>query len=236
MDNGYLLVASVDKQYYEAAIKLAESIHDFDKHAKIALFTHTDWVENDERAQRLFYHIDGTAPNSIRAKLWALPQTPFKTTLYIDVDAVVQHEDISTVFDLLGDNDILFTKNRPYNAKITKLSDTEEMIYHCGLFLYNNKPNTLALMNAWNENWHEQQKPEWEHEYKHLGVSPWDTFTMWDLLNNTEFKDTIKVGVFPNPDARWNFVNGYKYSELEGEDIVIYHYTLSRVKPGLTYR
>ena len=26
MNNGYLLVASVDKQYYEAAIKLAESI------------------------------------------------------------------------------------------------------------------------------------------------------------------------------------------------------------------
>ena len=150
MDNGYLLVASVDKQYYEAAIKLAESILDFDPRAKIALFTHTEWIENDERVQRLFYHIDGTAPNSIRAKLWALPQTPFETTLYIDVDAVVQHEDISTVFDLLGDNDILFTRNRPYNAKITKLSDNEEMIYHCGLFLYNNKPNTLKLMKMWN--------------------------------------------------------------------------------------
>lgn len=235
MDKGYLLVASVDKEYYEAAIKLAESIHDFDTHAKIALFTHMEWVENDERAEKLFYHIDGTAPNSIRAKLWALPQTPFETTLYIDVDAVVQHEDISKVFDLLGDNDILFTKNRPYNAKITKLSDTQEMIYHCGLFLYNNKQNTLALMDAWDKNWHEQQKPEWEHEFKHLGVTPWDTFTMWDLLNNTEFKDTIKVGVFPTPDARWNFVNGYKYSELDNEDIVIYHYTLSRVKPGLSY-
>ena len=225
-NNGYLIVASVNKAFYDSAKKLAHSIKDFDPSAKIALFTHMEWVENDTEAQDLFWHIDGSAPKHIRAKLWALSQTPFDTTLYMDCDTVVQHEDISNVFELLGDKDILFTRNRPYNAKITKLSETEEMIYHCGLFLYNNKPNTLKLMDAWYEEYLKQTDSEWDSTPYPALVKPWDTFTMWNLLNNKDEGKNVTVGDFPSPDARWNFVNGYKYSELDGEDIVVYHYTM----------
>ena len=52
--------------------------------------------------------------------------------MYLDCDTYIEHEDISKAFDYLGDNDIIFTRNRPYN-EITKLSETEEMIYHCGV-------------------------------------------------------------------------------------------------------
>ena len=47
---------------------------------------------------------------------------------------------------------------------------------------------------------------------------------MWRLL--TYGNMGVKTGRFPDPDARWNFVVGYKEEELQGEEIIIYHYTL----------
>ena len=149
--------------------------------------------------------------------------------MYVDCDTFIQHEDISTVFDYLGDNDIIFTRNRPYNAKITKLNDTEEMIYHCGIFVYKKTKNTLSLMLDWYERYLEQVAPGFDPSPYSERVRPWDTFTMWYLLNKTEYKDTIKVGDFPSPDARWNFCMGQKPEELMGEDVIISHYTISRV-------
>ena len=126
-NNGFVYVASVNKQFYNAALHSAQSLLDFYPEAKITLFTHETWVCDE--AREIFDQIitDGV-PNHIRAKLWALSKSPYDTTLYIDCDTTIQSEEISEVFDLLGDNDIIFTRNRPYNAKITKLSETEEMI------------------------------------------------------------------------------------------------------------
>lgn len=221
-NNGYLLVASVNKAYYKAALRCAESLLDFYPDARITLFTHEDWVCDDAR-QLFDTIITEDVPVHIRAKLWALSKTPYDLTLYLDCDTVVQHEDISNVFDLIGDNDIIFTRNRPYNAKITKLSDTEEMIYHCGLFLYRNNQQTKDLMDNWYLNYLDQRKESWDPSPYSEEVRKWDTFTMWALLNKTDHR--VVVGEFPQPDARWNFVNGYKYEELQGTEPVIYHYT-----------
>lgn len=224
-NNGYLYVASVNKAFYYAAKESALSLLDFYPEAKITFFTHAEWVEDED--YDIFDNIVTNIPVSIRAKLWALPRTPYEKTLYIDADTYIQHEDISKVFDLLGDNNLLFTKIRPYNAKLTQLSETEEMTLHCGLVLYDNASETLKLMQNWYDGFIEQQKYGYDTKHYPESVVKWDTFTMWKLL--TDKKYNVKVGVFPNPDARWNFVNGYKYEELQGEDIVIYHTTIQNV-------
>jgi len=224
-NNGYLYVASVNKAYYYAAKKSAESLLDFYPEAKITLFTHEEWVEGED--YKIFDNIitDGV-PNHIRAKLWALSQTPYDLTLYLDCDTLIEHEDISYVFDHIGDNDIIFTRNRPYNAKITKLSDTEEMIYHCGLLLYRNNEQTKNLMDNWYADYLKQREPNWDSSPYPYQVRNWDTFTMWNLLTNSNHN--VKVGDFPSPDARWNFVIGYKDSELDNTDRVIFHYTIHK--------
>ena len=223
-NNGYVYVATVNKAYYNAALRSATSLLDFYPEAKITLFTHDDWV--DDEAQDIFENIiTENVPNHIRAKLWALSKSPYDVTLYLDSDTVIQHEDISKVFDFLGDNDILFTRNRPYNAKITKLSETEEMIYHCGLFLYNTA-TTKQLMDSWYEWYLEQRTPSWDPTPYPEEVRPWDTFTMWNLLENGNFD--IKVGEFPQPDARWNYVTGYKEAELQGTEKGVLHYTIPK--------
>jgi hypothetical protein len=224
-NNGYLYVASVNKSYYYAAKKSAESLLDFYPEAKITLATHEFWVEEED------YEIFDTiitedVPENIRAKLWALSKTPYDRTLYIDADTVIESEDIANVFDFCDDHDIIFTRNRPYNAKITKLSDTEEMIWHCGLFVYKNNKHIFNLMDAWYEQYMKQLEPDWTSDPYPWEVRRWDTFSMWYLLNKTEHKDIINVGEFPKPDARWNFVIGYLDAELEDTERVIFHYTI----------
>lgn len=226
--NGYIYVATVRHDYYVAAKRSAESLLDFYPEAKITLFTLKEWVEDED--YEIFDKIITDIPNHIRTKLWALSLSPYDITMYVDCDTYIQHEDISKVFGFLGDNDIIFTRNRPYNAKITKLNDEEEMIWHCGIFVYRKNIQTIKLTNDWYDRYCEQIKPGFDISPYPQQARPWDTFTMWYLLNKTEHRDTIKVGEFPRPDARWNFGTGQKPEELNGEDVVITHYTISRMK------
>lgn len=229
-NNGFLYVASVRKGYYRAARNSAMSLRDYYPDAKITFFTHEEWVQPDD------YEIFDTVitenvPRDKRAKLWALDQTPYDLTVYMDCDTEVEHEDITKIFDQIPDDvDVLFTANRPYNAKITKLSETEEMTEHCGLFLYRNNERTLKLMRAWYDEYWEQNKPDWDRKHYPQEAIEWDTFTMWRLLNLFDFG--VKTARFPAPDARWNFVSGYREDELQGQPIVIYHYTIPQ--PFLT--
>ena len=225
-NNGYLYVASVNKAYYKAAKKSAESLLDFYPEAKITLFTHEEWVESSD--YDIFENIiTEDVPRHIRAKLWALSKTPYDLTMYLDCDTLIEHEDIANVFSLINDKtDIIFTRNRPYNAKITKLSDTEEMIYHCGMFVYRNNSQTKELMDNWYLNYLEQTKPDWDSSPYSYKVKNWDTFTMWALLNKTFHR--VRVGEFPAPDARWNFVTGYFEEELQGKDRVVLHYSIKK--------
>ena len=224
-NKGFVIVASVNKSFYYAAKKLAESVRDFYPEANITFFTHEEWVEPEDRD--LFDSIvtEGI-PRHIRAKLWALNRTPYYITCYLDCDMMCQHEDIKDVFDLLPDDlDIVFTKNRPYNAKLTKLSATEEMTCHCGFFVYRKNSKTMDLMGAWYTEYLKQWEPDYDIAHYPKDAIKWDTFTMWKLL--TYGGHDIKWSHVKEPDARWNFVNGYKQSELQGQETVLYHYTIT---------
>ena len=223
-NNGFLYVASLRKGYYRAAKNSAISLRDFYPDANITFFTHEEWVEEDD--YKIFDTIitDGV-PRHKRAKLWALDKTPYDLTVYMDCDTEVEHEDIQKIFDQIPeDKDIIFTANRPYNAALTKLSETEEMTEHCGLFLYRNNEQTLKLMSSWWGEYVKQNEPGYDRQHYPKSALQWDTFTMWRLLT---YGDTgVRAGRFPEPDARWNFVVGYKEEELQGQERVIYHYTI----------
>ena len=223
-NNGFVYVASLRRGYYRAAKNSALSLLDYYPDAKITLFTHAEWVEDGD------YDIFETiitedVPRHKRAKLWALNKTPYDLTVYMDCDTEVHHEDIQKIFDQIPeDKDIIFTANRPYNAALTKLSETEEMTEHCGLFLYRNNEQTLNLMWQWWVQYIEQNKPDYDMQHYPESAKQWDTFKMWKLL--TYGNTGVRAGRFPDPDARWNFVSGYKQQELQGQEMVIYHYTL----------
>ena len=228
-DNGFLIVASVHKRFYQAAMELADSIKLFWPDAHITIFTsNKEWIEPGDLSIADWI-VDWGVPNHIRAKLWALGNTPYKDlTCYLDADMVCQDEDIALLFDEMPEDlDLLFTKIRPYNAKVTKLTNTEEMTAHCGMFIYRNNPITISLMESWYGEYLEQTKRDEHGWVNEIGNYPdevrkWDTFTMWKLLtyNNPGVKWADDLHV------KWNFINGHNPEELDGDEIVLYHYTI----------
>ena len=224
-NNGFLIVASVSKAYYVSAINLAHSILDFYPDAKITLFTEAELFE--ERHRRIFDVVDLTAPNHSRAKLYALPKTTYDITAYIDADCEVQDEDISTIFDQLGDADVMLTKIRRYSGADVKISPTEELVWHCGVFLYRNSPLVLEMMQDWwTEYDYQKNVHPWPWTNHSEKMRPWDQYTFYRLYTSEKYK-SVKLEVFPGQDARWNYVHNYKSDEVS-RDPIIYHYTLKR--------
>tara|TARA_B100001113_G_scaffold330465_1_gene306108 strand:+ start:2379 stop:3122 length:744 start_codon:yes stop_codon:yes gene_type:complete len=228
-ENGFVIVASKHERFYKAAIECAESVKLFWPEAHITVFVdHEEWIKPTD-----YNHADHIVhwevPKHIRAKLWALGQTPYKgITCYLDADMTCQHEDVENIFEQLPEElDLIFTKIRSYNAKVTKLSNTEEMTAHCGMFLYRNKPKVIELMNSWYGEYLKQNEKSNGEYINDIGDYPddvrkWDTFTMWKLLTYSDH------GVSWHDDLhiKWNFINGHSYDELEDQEIVFWHYTI----------
>lgn len=235
--NGFLIVASTNAAYYQSAINLANSILDFMPDAKISLFV-DDFLYNKKDAH-LFDNVvileddEGNQlpyqpRNNSRSKLYALSKTPYKITAYIDADCEVQHEDIATIFDQIGDADIMLTKIREYSGKEVDITTggKERLYWHCGVFLYKNKKKVLELMNDW---WHEYNKQRlaepWPWPEHRESMRKWDQYTFWRLYNSKKYS-SLKLDVFPGEDARWNYVWNYTSDEVTKPPI-IYHYTIN---------
>ena len=99
------------------------------------------------------------------------------------------------------------------------------MLWHCGMFIYNNKPHTLKMLHAWYENYRDQitSKKNWREKFEHpSSLWFWDTYAFWRTNFYTNYNVKIKE-IHP----KWNFVNGYRDFELsEKHQKVIHHYTI----------
>jgi len=229
-NNGFIYVASKYEEFINAARFSATSLKDYWPEADITLFTHSEWIKESD--SKLFNTIiTKDVPHHKRAKLWALDKTPYNLTCYIDCDTYIEHEDIKTIFDQHDTkSDITITRARRYAAAIECKFKGGELTDHCGLFIYNNKSQTLKFMKQWWLLYCKQDKGEWKWDtdlYPEY-LRKWDMWTYWWLQNKTEYK--IKRSYFSKPDARWNFVYIYKDEELEGLKPVIYHQPVPRKK------
>lgn len=262
-NKGFLYVGSLSKPYYDAALMSGESIKDYFPDAHLTLFTHKDWVT--PRAHRIFENVITDIPVHCRAKLWALDQTPYEKTVYMDADTYCESPRIVDIFDELPDDyDMVMTINRAYNAKVVYFTNDRElrhyrqsdreliwengdeengkplyavhkwdptansgvyrMKWHCGMFIYNNKPHTLKMLNMWYQNYRVQieSKKIWETKFNYpKSLWFWDTFAFWRTNFEVDYGVKIKE-IHP----KWNFVRGYRDNELDSDGQVMHHYTL----------
>jgi len=220
--NGFIIIASLNKAFYECAHNLIDSILDHMPDANIALFAHNEWTKDDDRCKDLYLVHD--CPKHVRAKLWALSRSPFDTTVYLDADTFVCHDDVINMFDLNG-NDMMFTNIRGYAGKIDKF-EGGQMVLHGGVFAYNTK-KCKEFMEDWFDLYQKQRRYEWwpEKAEPKEELIYWDQLTLW-WLSEYKYKDTIKIGIYED-DAKYNFVRIYKEGEAAGE-IVIWHYTIPK--------
>jgi len=229
--NGYLYVASKRYVFYKSALMSAMTLKDYYPESNITLVTHEEWV--DETARSVFDNIiTENVPVNERTKLWALSKTPYDKTLYIDADTEIKSEEISKVFDQLDDqHNMVMGLNKEYAHAVVKFPGGN-LKWHCGIFLYDNNPETLKLMDAWWEQWNHHQEMRknnsWDLDndlYPKKMLWHWDTFAFWRVLNLEGYGDKIKIKEFDN-FAKWNWHN-YRKKDLDGNNVVIYHHTLS---------
>jgi hypothetical protein len=222
LPKGFVVVASFNKQFLHSAVFCAETLKEYYSNCHVTLFTIDEWIE--PYLFHIFDNVVGGAPNNKRAKLWALSKTPYDLTVYLDADVEIMHPDIQYIFDQMeSDTDILMTKIRGYNGKISVFPGGE-LTDHCGLFMYRSTPKVIEFMKQWWLLYQKQESREWKWDTKLYPeeLRAWDQWSYWWLQNKTEY--AIKRKYFTD-DARWNFVNGYLSSETD-KPIVIYHHTV----------
>ena len=252
MNRGYLLVASLSKPFYDAGVMAIQSLKDEVPDAKVAFFTHEEFVEDEHR--HLFDHLYTGIPVHCRAKLWALPRTPFDTTVYLDCDTYVVSPEVEEVFDHLEDkgSDVVMSENRPYNAKVVYFTHDDQVgpgipgkelnhaneehlklfrdgkahkfRWHCGMFAYHKNERTQKLWEQWLY-WYKKHTVEKNTKPFPKGLEYWDTFAFWrTLYENPDFD--VDIQRLPM-DAKYNFVTGYRESELRlGHKKAVVHYTI----------
>ena len=217
---GFIYGVGLNDTYIKAVKLSAGSVKDHYPEANITLVAPARMV--DEECRELFDHIicNEHVPDSSRTKLWALSKTPYDLTMYLDADTMCMSDEISTVWDQIGDNDMLFTLIRPYNSNPKGFLEDPDYKYHGGVFLYNRK--ALPFMVEWWDRWSRGQQGEWD--YPHTpNFRNWDQYFLYYILKYTNHG--LKVGVFKE-DARWNNVVGYLAFELGGKPEIIKHYTI----------
>lgn len=229
--NGFIYIASLDPKYLKSAIYSAESLREFYPEANITLYTHEEWLEGKDLSDLFDNIVTKDVPWHSRAKLWALDKTPYDLTVYVDADMEVMSEEIQTIWDQMPDDkDILLTRIRPYAGAFVYFDKTrrggEGLEDHCGFFMYRKTEKTMAFMAEWWRLYQGQQDGSWKWDNTKYPeeLRPWDQWSYWWLQNKTDF--ALDRGYF-NEDARWNFVNAYRYDELKGKDIILYHHTIS---------
>jgi hypothetical protein len=185
VDKGFIYVASCKKIYYELAIESAKSLKDFYPDANVTLFTHDAWV--DDRALQIFDNVITGIPVHKRAKMWCMARTPYSQTFYNDVDSLIVHKDIRTVFDTLKNGDMYMCGHVWHSASNSEYSfiDLEQTIpvqYHGAVCWYNKTKLTLDFLQNWFDEYIKQIEEPWPHGA--WASSKWrgfDMFTLWKM-------------------------------------------------------
>lgn len=240
---GFVIVASKNSNFYTYAVNLMESIKDFYPEALITLVTEERFIDEraDEADQIIF------CDNHYRAKLWGMSQSPYDITMYVDADMDCEHEDITKVWDELGDRDMVFHELTPerekyYAIREFRYDDGIEKFTLCGgVCLYRSgNPLVREFMEEWFELFNKQhnnmwipegfEKQQWDRDLKHF-----DQTTLWWLTEKEEKYKDLKIGIFRD-DIRWNYFTQYGYEGLksiEGKPPILRHYSGSLKKDVL---
>ena len=241
MSDGFICVASKSQAFYKMATNLIESVKDYYPEAHCTLVTERELLDGDERvADNLILVPDGAFRDvQHRIKLWGMTQSPYDRTFYLDCDMQVEHEDICTAFDQLGDNDLMFTELNEKRDAIFKDAVFPAGRFHLcgGICLYNNaNPLVKEFMVDWWELYRKQHRREWwptkpgtdewdTYNYPHKEFSYWDQFTLWWLTNKVDKYKELKVAIFED-DARWNYYTRFDtlpFDVTEKPPIIIHY-------------
>lgn len=237
---GYLIVASRKITFLTSAFNLIDSLKYHNPNAKIALFTEKKWFKEDFPWEDVDYLFE--CGDHIREKLYGIANSPFDQTFYIDADCVVEHSDITNVFDHLLNHDIVFVellKEQKVHFAEHDWNNGKDWLKHCGgVCLYDTRnPLVKDFMLDWYEIFIKQDSGDWWPDSSiPRTLSRWDQFTLWWLINKEPKYKELKIKIFED-NYRWNYFSSYGFKK-DGTcnygviDPVIIHYSSWMDKDG----
>lgn len=205
--DGFILVASRDRLYYELALNAVQSLKDYYPNSHVTLFAHKNFL--DDRA-KIFDNIITDIPIHKRAKMWCMARTPYERTVYIDVDCLIRHRDIAKIHDFLDECDMFFGSHLHYTTLDIKWSyiDIDKKIpvqYHGSMCGYRKSSLTLDFMQTWFDEYIAQVCSTWPYTEYYKEWQQFDMFTLWRMTCKKfeEFKrfDSLNIKLL---DRRWN--------------------------------
>jgi hypothetical protein len=236
---GFIVVASKTNFYYISALNLIDSIKDYYPEAQVTLCVEERLMDSGAYIADNIIHCD----DHKRAKLYGMAQSPYDHTFYIDADCEVMHEDISTVFDLFDNNDVLFTalpKERSYCY--AELNWPAGHFTYCGAVCLYDMSNPLVkefmmdwydlTVNQYAGNWWPTKEgtQEWDIDNYPRSLSRWDQFSLWWLINKEPKYENLNFGrLDKEEDARWNRFSLYRENHSI-KDPVIWHHSAAKIK------
>lgn len=233
---GFLVVASRNPNFHKYALNLIESIRDFYPEANICLATEERFL--DGREGKLADDVLLT-DSHYRAKLWAMSKSPYETTMYVDADIECEHEDVSLVWDELGDRDMVFhelteERGKFYAVRKFPFEGREAEFSLCGgVCLYNlSNPLVREFMEEWfslfDAQWNGDWRPEGFDDATWNDLKDFDQTTLWWMTEKMKDKyGSLNIGIFKD-DIRWNYFTQYQYENLvsiEGKPPILRHYS-----------
>ena len=231
---GFLVVASRNPNFYTYAVNLIEGLKDFYEDAQVCLVTEERFLDGrEEIADELIF-----CDNHYRAKLWALSQSPYDVTMYIDADMDCEHEDVALIWDELKDYDMVFhelteERSKYYTIKNFNCHGKKETFTLCGgVCLYDmTKPLVKEFMEEWWELFAEQSSDAWRpsgfDDETWRNLRDFDPTTLWYMTEKMDKYKDMNIGIF-HDDIRWNYFTQYQYEGLhsiEGKPPILRHYS-----------
>lgn len=239
--NGYVLVGTRTKAFYDFAVYCCESIKDYYPDAKVAIFTEERYITDYGRSvSDYMFTTDELGPERLqyRAKLWGMAMTPFAKTFYIDCDSEIVHEDIATVFNQLEslNVDMAFTSLTQKNeyAFVGRTYGVVEYWLCGGVCLYDSSnPLIIDFLFNWhrlynmhynNGWWPVNENGYWDTKNFPRELKFWDQFSLWWLTEREDKYKKIRIGILEG-DERWNYFNRYQRNITVVDQPVVLHYS-----------
>lgn len=206
-DDGFIYIASRDRLYYEFALLSCESLRDYHPNAHVTLYTHKKFI--DDRCQ-IFNRVIFDIPIHLRAKMWCMARTPYKRTLYNDVDTIIGHKDIRKMHDLMNDCDMFFGSHLRYTVANKKWAYIDKalkipVMLHGSMCGYHNTELNIDFMQTWFDEYIIQRQNKWPYGFAHSEWQQFDMFTLWRLTCKRfdQFKrfNDLNIKILPR---HWN--------------------------------
>ena len=225
-DDGFLYVASRNRLYYELGILSCESLKSYSPKTHVTLFTHENFV--DDRC-KIFDKVITEIPIHYRAKMWCMARTPYKgRTVYNDCDSLINHRDVSKIFDQLNDCDIFTGSNALYTVGDIKwcFIDKERTILpenHGSLIGYHGTQLNLDFMQTWYDEFIKQVTNPWPYsDHYYSDWQQFDMFTLWRLASKrfdefSRFFD-LRIKIL---ERRWNITVQDIKTDLPAPPVVV---------------